>query len=132
MFWIGAAPTVPGISDRFSSPVALRQRPFSNVPVLASAGAHSNVGILGDQRPAGDDVAQDETVEILQRKLLHFHKDEAASVAWRVALGQRGEPLGSRDARVERGSAGQGRRVAQPRVGVAFDEIRQVRRQDEV
>ena len=55
MFCTGAAPTVPGISARFSSPgPALRQRPGDEVvPVLAGAGLDDpGVGALLDQAQA--------------------------------------------------------------------------------
>ena len=85
MFWIGAAPTVPGISDRFSSPGhPLRQRPLHEVvPVLAGTGAHvPSVGVLGDQRAAGNRHVQHETVEVAgKHEVAAAAENEEAHVA---------------------------------------------------
>ena len=48
MFWIGAAPTLPGISARFSRPgrPSLQQPLDSGVPVLAGTDAHAMLAAL--------------------------------------------------------------------------------------
>jgi hypothetical protein len=90
MFWIGAAPTVPGISDRFSSPgqpwarsIARSRASFRRLRLR-----YKSLAILAAQ-PRGDGHVQHQPVEVAGEHQVAAAEDEAAASA---SSGRRAAP----------------------------------------